>query len=1000
MSSIKFNEKLNGKEYWRSLDQLADTPEFKEFLYREFPENASELKSSVSRRKFLTIMGASFALAGLAGCRRPVEKIVPYVKAPEEVIPGIPQYFATTMPSPKGAVGILVESHEGRPTKIEGNEMHPCSAGKASAAMQAETLNLYDPDRSGSVLKNGEGKNWKAFVKAWEDLYKNHLENEGQGLAVLSESFSSPSMYRLKQAFLKKFPKAIWAIYDPVSSENIYNGLDVAAGQQLHPVFHYDKARVVLSLDADFLGTENGSLIAANQFASGRNVENTKADMNRLYVVEQNFSITGGMADHRLRLQAGQIGPFALSLASELSKNGVALNLPAEISNNELKNVDQQWIGALAADLVKNKERSLLTAGKQQPASVHALVYMINEALGNNGKSVEYVAVKDSSQSSLNSLVELNSAMNAGKVGTLFILGGNPVYNAPADLDFTARLGKVPNTIHLSSHVDETSQNVSWHLPAAHFLEGWGDARAADGTLSVIQPLIEPLFGGKSQLELLGLLTVGEEISGYEYIRETWQTVLRSADFEKQWKKVLHDGLLTNSSSDKLNPSAKKSDIINYIKNNPIKDKAAAAGNLEIVFHESRTIFDGRYANNGWMQELPDPLTKLSWDNAVLVSPATAKELDIKTADLVTVSDRGNEIELPVFILPGHADYSLSVSLGYGRTASGRVGDEVGSDVYRLRRSLAMYYENGATVTYTGRSHKLANVQDHWSMEGRPLIREATLEFYKDHPHFAPEMVEHPPLKSLWDEPKYDEGYQWGMTIDLNKCTGCNDCVIACQSENNIPIVGKEQVSNGRELHWIRIDRYFSGDIDDPEMVMQPVACPQCETAPCEQVCPVAATSHDDEGLNVMTYNRCIGTRYCSNNCPYKVRRFNFFNYTKDYPETIKLAQNPDVTVRSRGVMEKCTYCVQRINEARIAAQNEGREIKDGEFQTACQQTCAADAIVFGNINDPGSKISQMKKNDRNYAMLGELNIKPRTTYLAKLRNPNPGLDKSNKNVS
>jgi len=615
----------------------------------------------------------------------------------------------------------------------------------------------------------------------------------------------------------------------------------------------------------------------------------------------------------------------------------------------------------------------------------------INRHLDNINKTVSYREMPDAVLPSFTSIAGLNSAVQNKEINTLCILGGNPLYSSPADIDFSNILRNVEKTIHLSSHVDETSRKVNWHLPSAHFLESWGDARSADGTLSVIQPLIDPLLGGKSIMEVLNLLITGEDVRGYELVRNTWISVLNKADFENAWTKVLHDGVYNSTKSDGIVPDISLAGIDRLIggKNNPEK---LSGNNLEIVFRSSPSVFDGRFANNGWLQEMPDQITKLSWDNAVLLSPQTAEELGLKNEDLVLIDYRERTIEMPVWILPGHADFSITITLGSGRTDAGRIGNYTGFNAYVLRTSDKPDFDTGARIKKTGKTYPLANTQDHGSMEGRPLVREADIEEYRKHPDFAPEMVEHPPLKSLWDEHSYKTGYQWGMTIDLNACTGCNACVIACQSENNIPIVGKEQVKNGREMHWIRLDRYFSGEVDDPEMTYQPVTCQHCENAPCEQVCPVAATVHDEEGLNVMAYNRCIGTRYCSNNCPYKVRRFNFFNYTHEYPEIIKMVQNPDVTVRSRGVMEKCTFCTQRINAAKISAKNKGEKLKDGDVITACQQTCPADAIMFGDINNPDSKVSELKKNNRNYTMLAELNVQTRLTYLAKIRNPNPAL--------
>jgi MoCo/4Fe-4S cofactor protein with predicted Tat translocation signal len=992
MKKMKY---IKGKEYWRSLDQLADTPEFRELLEKEFPEGAAEMKNPLTRRNFLSLMGASLALAGLSACRRPVEKIIPYVKAPEQTIPGIPQYYATTMPLGTSAYGVVVESHEGRPTKIEGNVHHPSSQGKSNTWMQASILDLYDPDRSQRPVSNGEERDWTDFVSFWRILHEEYKKNKGMGLAILSDSFSSPSLSRMKDDFKKKFPAATWTCYAPVSQENVYHGISMVSGSLYHPLYHYHQADVILSLDSDFLLTETENIVNAKGFTDGRRVDSISDKMNRLYMVESSYSTTGAMADHRLRLPINQISGFVFLLAKELIKQGVPVIGTDEINLEGEIIADRKWISAVSKDLIANRGKSLVVAGYRQPAPVHALIYLINHALGNVGKSVTYRELTDLCESQLNDLVTLTDQMKVGTVKTLIILGGNPVYNAPADLDFGKALAKVEHTIHLTPSMDETSRKVQWHIPQAHYLESWGDCRSSDGSLSLIQPLIAPLFDSHSMLELLFLINEGSVGRGYELTRQTWKEFLPGNDFDKRWRRVLHDGVLANSQLAEVQPQINKKSLFNHIKNNPIQAITPNENSLELVFQTSPAVYDGRFANIGWLQELPDSVSKLSWDNAALVSHQTANTLGIKNEDLIVLNLQERETVIPVWILPGLPDFSVSVMLGYGRTSAGRIGNGVGFDVYRLRNSQSINFDLGLTIRKSLDRHVLANTQDHSSMEGRPLVREATLAEYRKNPEFAEKMVEHPPLVSLWEEHSYKEGYQWGMSIDLNSCTGCNACTIACQSENNIPIIGKEQVKNGREMHWIRIDRYFSGDVDDPEMVHQPVACHHCEMAPCEQVCPVAATVHDEEGLNLMTYNRCIGTRYCSNNCPYKVRRFNFFNYTNKLPEIVKMVQNPDVTVRSRGVMEKCTYCLQRISAAKINSKNEDRYVQDGEIQTACQQACPTNAIVFGNINDPESAVSKAKKNNRKYEMLAELNLKPRTSYLARLRNPNPELTDS-----
>ncbi len=981
------------KEYWRSLNQLADNEEYRKYLENEFPEGASELNSPMKRRNFLGLMGASIALAGLAACRRPVEKIIPYVAQPEEVIPGIPNYYASTIPFGLESFGVIVESHEGHPTKIEGNKKHPSTMGASNILQQASILDLYDPDRSQNVLNGGKISTWSAFEGFWKGMHKEFSANRGKGLAVLSRSFHSPSMARAQHDFMKTFPQARWVNYEAVSDVNIYAGLKIATGRPVQPVYRLDKAKVVFALDADFLYSETDNIRNARGFADGRRLKSEKDDMNRLYVAEGIFTVTGGMADHRLRVNTSQIINLAVALVHELKSLGARSVVADQTKPVQLPEKQAVFINALAKDLIANRGKSLVLAGRRQPAEVHALVYAINNTLKNTGNAVEYYTLEDAGIPDPDEFDLLINDLMTGTVSTLAILGGNPLYDAPADAGFDLAIQIAQHTIHLGSHVDETASKCEWHLPMAHFLESWGDARALDGTLSVVQPLIEPLFGGRSALEIVQLLADGTPTRGYEIVQRNWKKVLRG-NFEHSWKKLLHEGVLENSASKPVGTKMKPAEIAKAL-NGRSPAEVPSAHSLEINFVASPALFDGRFANNGWLQELPDSVSKLSWDNAVLMSLQTAQALGVKNEDVVLLEFEGRELAAPVWIQPGQADFSILLVLGYGRNAAGRIGSGVGFNAYRLRTVKHPDFATGLKITPTSEVYEMANTQDHNSMEGRPIVREASLEEYRKEPNFAPEMVEHPPLVSLWEEHSYEEGYQWGMVIDLNACTGCNACTIACQSENNIPIVGKEQVRNGREMHWLRMDRYFIGDIDEPEMVYQPVGCQQCENAPCEQVCPVQATVHDSEGLNVMAYNRCIGTRYCSNNCPYKVRRFNFFNYTKDLPEIVHMAQNPDVTVRSRGVMEKCTYCTQRINEGKYAAKAEGREVKDGEIVSACEQACPTNAITFGNINDPNSAVVQMKKQNRNYELLAELNVQPRTSYLAKLRNPNPELEKS-----
>ncbi|MDO8677308.1 MAG: TAT-variant-translocated molybdopterin oxidoreductase [Acidobacteriota bacterium] len=1016
--------------YWRSLAQLEESPESRAFLEREFPEGASELPEGITRRDMMTLLGASLSLAGLAGCRRPVEEIVPWVTAPEEMVPGMPRYYATTMPFRRSAYGLIVESHEGRPTKIEGNPGHPATLGASSARIQASVLGLYDADRSQAVRLKGEPKSWSDFVTAWTQLSQAHAADGGAGLAVVSESFSSPTLARLASEFRARYPRAIWATYEAVSDENRLAGLRSATGRDVDLMLRLDQASVILALDADPLLTDPEMIRHARGFAAGRRAGASGGAMNRLYAVEGVYSLTGAMADHRLRLESRQIAPFLAALATRLAPPAAGLSAvalaeveAATAAGADVPGADPRWIDALAKDLLANRGKGLIVAGERQPAAVHAAVCALNTSLGNTGRTVSYFETKDAALPSVSSLASLVSAMKGGAVQTLVVLGGNPVFDAPADLDFAAAMAKVPHSIALGHTVDETSSKAEWHIPRAHYLESWGDARAVGGTLSVVQPLILPLFGGRTPVEVLGLMVGGsgmmgpppppEDRSGYDIVRETWKPILgpleSQAEFDKKWNRVLHDGFLSGSELPEVIPN---------LTAQPLAEQAAAgsASGLEVVFLPSSSLHDGRFANDGWLQELPDPLTKLTWDNPALVSPKTAETLGLASEDLIRLDYASRSLELPVWILPGMADGVVALTLGYGRSHAGRIGSGVGFDAFTVRNSGATGFDSGASLTKLGRTYPLSATQEHGSMEGRPVVRESTLtelqsksasakataDKHAEDSKPAPKkgggalgvFPEHTPHFSLWNPHTYDRGHQWGMTIDLNSCIGCNACMVACQSENNVPVVGKIQVAKGREMHWIRVDRYFSGDPSgSPEMVFQPIPCMHCEDAPCEQVCPVAATVHNGEGLNVMVYNRCIGTRYCSNNCPYKVRRFNFFNFTKDTPDILKLAMNPDVTVRARGVMEKCTYCTQRINRVKIDARVAGRELRDGDVKTACQQACPASAIEFGDLRDQSSRVVKAKADPRNYALLEELNTKPRTTYLAKVRNPNPDLE-------
>lgn len=987
-----------GPEYWRSLEELAGSPEFQQFVEREFPQQASEWHDTVSRRRFLQLMGASLALAGLSACsRQPEEKIVPYVRAPEGIVAGKAQYFATTMTLGGLALGVLAESTMGRPIKIEGNPQHPASLGATDAFAQASVLTLYDPDRLQAVVQGGgQISTWNAFATALRDALEPQIASGGAGLRLLTETITSPTMAQQLRALLTRFPAARWHQYEAVTDTTVQAGARLAFGQDVTPVYHFERAEVILALDADFLSCEPGNLRYAHDFAQKRRaVGDSRPDgsgrlqapggqpraMNRLYVVESSLSLAGSVADHRLTMRPSVVPVFARAMAQALGAIAAGSAAPEGLE------AQTAWIKAVAVDLQQHRGASLVLAGKHQPPPVHALAHAMNVALGNVGSTVTYitpvVAEPVDTVASLRTLVE---DMAAGRVQLLVILGGNPVYTAPADIDVAAYLPKVPFRAHLSLYTNETSVLCGWQLPEAHYLEAWGDARAYDGTASFMQPLIAPLYDGKSAYELLALLLEQPQVSGREIVREYWRSQYQGTDFESFWRTALHDGVLANTAFPPQNVQL-RTDWLPQVAALPV----VLAG-LELVFQPDPTVWDGRFANNGWLQELPKPITKLTWDNAALLSPATAQRFGLTSEAVVELRLQGRTVQAPVLLVPGHADDVVTISLGYGRWRTGRVGSGTGFNAYALRTSEALWVGHDLELRPTGARYPLAVTQNHHALEGRPLVRAGTLQQYLEQPQFVQAMGAPPqPQETLYPLYKYD-GYAWGMAIDLTTCIGCNACVVACQAENNIPIVGKTEVLRGREMHWIRIDTYYQGAAQNPAVVHEPMLCVHCEHAPCEVVCPTYATVHDEEGLNNMVYNRCIGTRYCSNNCPYKVRRFNFFQYADYNAPSLKLLSNPEVTVRSRGVMEKCTYCIQRIQSARIQAKIQDRSIRDGEVVTACQAACPTGSIVFGNLNDPTSRVNLHKASPLNFGVLEELNTRPRTTYLAHLRNPNPQL--------
>jgi MoCo/4Fe-4S cofactor protein with predicted Tat translocation signal len=994
-------EREGGKRFWQSLEELSDTKGFREFLENEFPANSAKDAEGINRRDVLKLMAASAAMAGLGACTKlPTEKIVPYVHPPEELIPGRPLFYATSIPQGGVATGVLVESHMGRPTKIEGNPEHPGSLGSTDAATQASILHLYDPDRSQTVMHLGRVSSWNDFAAEMGNR-RSLLSRTGTGMRILTKTVTSPTLGAQMRALLAQFPDAKWHQFEVSSGDLAREGARLAFGRPVNTVFHFDRADVVVSLDADFLSSGPGHVRYAREFSSRRDLAAGPASkLNRLYIVESMTTSTGAVADHRLPLRSTDIEDFARLLA-------VATGIT--VAPGRGAKIRADWVSAVARDLSAHRGSCIVISGENQPPVVHALAHAINAALGNVGKTVVYTEPLEANPvNELESLRDLVNDLEAGQVESLLILGGNPVYDAPADFHFGPAMMKAKFRVHWGLYQDETAELCDWHAPAAHYLESWSDARAYDGTVGIVQPLIAPLYDAHSAHEVIALFTGDAGTSGHDLVRGHWQAQRPEKDraFEVFWETSLHDGLMAGTALPAVSVSLRP----DYAAQSRSLIAAGDSNALEIVFRPDPSIGDGEFSNNGWLQELPKPITRITWDNAAMVSPATAQERNLTSGDYVTLKLSGREMHAGVFVVPGHADNSVTLHLGYGRSRAGNVGTGPGFNAYLLRDSVSPWIARGLQVEKTGKKYYFASTQQQYTIDveghradeesvaalghgedhGRDLVRIATLDEFRKNPAFAkrPEEMNSKNL-TMYPGFKY-EGYAWGMSIDLNKCIGCNACVIACQSENNIAVVGKDQVMRGRAMHWIRIDTYFRGALENPEMYYEPLPCMQCENAPCEYVCPVGATTHSPEGLNDMTYNRCVGTRYCSNNCPYKVRRFNFFLYSDYKTPSLYGMRNPNVTVRSRGVMEKCTYCVQRINAARIRSEEENRTIRDGEIVTACQGACPAEAIVFGNINDPNSRVTKLKAQSRDYSLLDDLNTRPRTTYLARVRNPNP----------
>jgi molybdopterin-containing oxidoreductase family iron-sulfur binding subunit len=1042
--------------FWRSLEEKHAPGAAQERAQAEFPEgqlagaavargadhkslsriaNDPDDTTPVGRRGFMMLGGMLAALAAEGCARRPVEKVMPYVKQPEYAVPGLTYHFATVRAHRGDALGLIVESHEGRPTKIEGNPEHPGSLGATDGLTQASVFDLYDPDRTRVVLERGQPSTW-ADLEKWIATSVVPAAASGK-VRLLVQPSLSPTFVRLRDLLRDKFPQLRVHTYTPVSDSAPREGARIAFGEVLAPLYDYGNARVIVAVDSDFLMTETGSVRATRAFARGRNVRSPHDTMSRLYVVEPEHTVTGANADHRLRLPAAHVQIYLYALAKELAARGVDLGDAGKaVVGAGADGIPDRWIKVVAAELAhpNNKGRSVVVVGSRQPKHLHALVHAINQGLGNVGQTVQLFPVADAAEAdNLDDVKALAKDLNDGKVEKLLVLGGNPVHDAPADLKMGDAIAKAKEVFYLGSHVNETAAKATWHAPRAHELETWGDARSLDGTVSLQQPLIAPLHGGRSDVEILALLLSEPHPTGHELVQATLRVAMPGAVwFEKEWKRALQKGLVATIVPRPTAVTLRGAEIAAAM---GAAKKAATitSGNLEVTFAPCPKLYDGRHANNPWLLELPNPMSKIVWDNVAFVSQTTARALGLENGDIVRLSKDGvGSVDIPVWTLPGQTDFSVALHLGWGRQAAGRYGNRHGFDVYPLRPADGMGFTDGVKLTKlagddlakvkervgemgmsdhaspplagvapysqfeaeTGR-FKIIQTQEHHKMEGRPIAIDATFEEYKKTPTFPQYKSPDPKALPLWDRRPYN-GYKWGLAIDLNACTGCNACVIACQAENNIATVGKEQVMRGREMHWLRIDRYFVGqDEADPVVAMQPVACVQCEEAPCENVCPVNATTHSPEGLNDMAYNRCVGTRYCANNCPYKVRRFNYLEYQGepfygDLPDTVKMQFNPNVTVRMRGVMEKCTYCVQRIQEAKATARVEGRQVRERDVTTACQQVCPAQAVVFGDLNDPTSRVTELTKRDRGYRLLAEVGTHPRTTHLGKIRNPNP----------
>jgi Fe-S-cluster-containing dehydrogenase component/anaerobic selenocysteine-containing dehydrogenase len=940
--------------------------------------SATEMDGA-TRRDLLKLLGATLGLGALSGCTRtPPAEVRPYARQPEDVQPGLPLHYATTMTLGGLGTGLLVTSREGRPIKIEGSPDHPASLGASGIYEQAAIYHLLDPQRARTFRHGGRPSSWNQLLAAVGQPGASFRRDGGAGLHFLVEPSGSPLLASLRARILAALPSARFHAFDPLARDAVYEGTRLAFGRPLEAQLDLDRARTIVALDADFLTEGPFRLRYQRRFADHRAPENS---MSRLYVAESALSITGASADHRLRVRSSEILTLALALLAAVAPERAPAGAGSAFASHP-------WVRTAAKDLRARGAGALVIAGSRQPPLVHAVAAAINALLGSAAVTYARPALDDLAAGP-SSLAALGREIEAGRVDTLVVTAWNPAYSAPADLGFGELLARVPTTVYHGLFEDETARRATWFAPAAHELESWGDARALDGTVSLVQPLLDPLWRGVSASEVLAAFVGLAEQGPLRLLRDSWMERAPRPDFDRWWDEAVQRGVLDGTAFP-AEPAVLDWTSFSAALAAAPAPQAGGAGGIELNFRPDARILDGRFADCAWLQELPDPITKLTWSNALEIGPSTAARLGLAAEDRVEVKVDGRAVVAAVILVPGHADDAATLALGYGRDGAEAMARGLGTDAYRLRTTDAPWFAPGATITKLAGTIPLSLTQEHASTEGRPVALAVTAADVARR-HLPVVDTQKGPQPTAYAEVPY-AGYRWAMTIDTSRCTGCSACIIACESENNTLPVGAEQVRKGRQMQWLRVDRYYEGDLDDPKVSMQPLACVHCEDAPCEVVCPVGATVHSDEGLNEMVYNRCVGTRYCSNNCPYKVRRFNFLDYREGLNGPEELAMNPEVTVRGRGVMEKCSYCVQRIEGARIGAEIAGRSIRDGEIVTACQQACPSQAIVFGSLHDPGARVSILQADARAYGLLHELGTRPRTLHLARVRNPHPEL--------